>query len=81
MKDSLICGMLLGLVAGALLYKHNPQAQDLVDQSEKAVKKELKNIASKQWHYCQNENCNQLSMLMAVFIMLKIKTLYNYIIN
>lgn len=47
MKDGLICGMLLGLMAGALLYKHNPQAKDLVNQTEDAVKKELKNIASK----------------------------------
>lgn len=47
MKDGLICGMLLGLMAGALLYKHNPQAKDLVNQTENAVKKELKNIASK----------------------------------
>jgi len=47
MKDGLICGMLLGIVAGALLYKHNPQAKQLVNESEKAVKKELKNIASK----------------------------------
>ena len=50
MKEGLICGMLLGMVAGALLYKHNPQAQDLVDQSEKAVKKELKNIFYKVFH-------------------------------
>lgn len=47
MKDGLICGMLIGLMAGALLYKHNPQAKDLVNQTESAVKKELKNIASK----------------------------------
>ena len=47
MKDGLICGMLLGLMAGALLYKDNPQAKELVNQTETAVKKELKNIASK----------------------------------
>lgn len=47
MKDGLICGMLFGLMAGALLYKHNPQAKEIVNQSEKAIKKELKNIASK----------------------------------
>lgn len=47
MKDGLICGMFLGLMAGALLYKHNPQAKELVNQTESAVKKELKNIASK----------------------------------
>lgn len=47
MKDGLICGIFIGLMAGALLYKHNPQAKELVNQTESAVKKELKNIASK----------------------------------
>ena len=47
MKDGLFCGLLLGMIAGALLYKHNPQAKELVNNSEKAVKKELKNISSK----------------------------------
>ena len=47
MKEGLLCGMVIGLMAGALLYKHNPQAKDLVNQTESAVKKELKNIASK----------------------------------
>lgn len=47
MKDGLVCGMLLGLIAGALLYKHNPQAKELVNNSENAIKKELKNISSK----------------------------------
>lgn len=44
MKDGLICGMLVGLIAGALLYKHNPQAKQLVNDTEKAVKKGIKNI-------------------------------------
>lgn len=47
MKDGLICGMIIGFFAGALLYKHNPQAKELVNESEKAIKKELKNISSK----------------------------------
>lgn len=47
MKDGLICGIFIGLMAGALLYKHNPQAKEIVNQTESAVKKELKNIASK----------------------------------
>ena len=46
MKDGLVCGMLIGLIAGALLYKHNPQAKELVNNSEEAIKKELKNISS-----------------------------------
>ena len=28
----------------ALLYKHNPQAKEIVNESEKAVKRQLKNI-------------------------------------
>ena len=47
MKDGLICGLFLGLMAGALLYKHNPQAKEIVNESEKAVKRQLKNITSK----------------------------------
>lgn len=46
MKDGLICGMFLGLVAGALLYKHNPQAKEIVNETENAVKRKLKNITS-----------------------------------
>ena len=46
MKDGLLCGMLLGFVAGALMYKHNPQAKEIVNETEKAVKKQLKNITS-----------------------------------
>jgi len=48
MKEGLICGVLLGMVAGALLYKHNPQAKQLFNNTENAVKKEIKNMASKQ---------------------------------
>ena len=47
MKDGLICGMFLGLIAGSLLYKHNPKAKEIVNESEKAVKQQLKNITSK----------------------------------
>ncbi|MBQ9786025.1 MAG: hypothetical protein IJW25_00995 [Clostridia bacterium] len=46
MKDGLICGLFIGLMAGALLYKHNPQAKEIVNESEKAVKRQLKNITS-----------------------------------
>ena len=47
MKDGLICGLFIGMMAGALLYKHNPQAKEMVNETEKAVKKQLKNISSK----------------------------------
>lgn len=44
MKDGLICGIALGMIAGALLYKYNPQAQDVIDKTERAVKKEVDNM-------------------------------------
>ena len=47
MKDGLICGIALGMIAGALLYKHSPDAKRVVNNSEDAIKKELKNITSK----------------------------------
>lgn len=46
MKDGLLCGMILGLAVGALLYKHNPEAREIVNESEKAVKRKLKEISS-----------------------------------
>ena len=47
MKDGLICGIALGMIAGALLYKYNPQAQDVVDKTESVVKKEVGNMTKK----------------------------------
>lgn len=44
MKDSLICGLALGLVAGALLYKYNPEAKEIINKTEKAVKKEINSM-------------------------------------
>ena len=46
MKDGLICGVLIGMVAGMLLYKHSPDTKQLVNKTEEAVKKELKNMSS-----------------------------------
>lgn len=43
MKEGLVCGMFLGLIAGALLYKHNDAAKDLINKGEQAIKKEIKN--------------------------------------
>lgn len=47
MKDGLIMGVVIGLVTGALLFKHSETAKDIINQGEKAVNKELKNIKKK----------------------------------
>ena len=43
MKDGLVCGIIIGMIAGALLYKHNPDAKQIINKTEDAVKKEVKN--------------------------------------
>ena len=45
MRDSLLIGVVLGLVGGALLFKHSPAAKDIVNKGEKAVKQEINSIA------------------------------------
>ncbi len=45
MKDGLICGVVIGMIAGALLYKYNPQAKEIVNKTEDAVKKEMENMS------------------------------------
>lgn len=44
MKDGLICGIVIGMIAGALLYKYNPETKQIINDAENMVKKELKNI-------------------------------------
>ena len=44
MKDSLILGMALGFIAGALLVTNNNQAQKLVEKGKKAVKEQVKKL-------------------------------------
>jgi di/tricarboxylate transporter len=44
MKDGLICGVVIGMIAGALLYKYNPEAKQIVNDAENVVKKELKSM-------------------------------------
>ncbi len=44
MKEGIVCGIVIGMIAGALLYKYNPQAKEIVNKTEDAVKKEMKNI-------------------------------------
>lgn len=48
MKDGIICGLVIGMAIGALLYKYNPQAKELVNKTEDAVKKEVHNMTKDQ---------------------------------
>ncbi len=41
MKDSLLIGMALGLIVGAVLVKNNKEIEQLVDKGEKAVKETM----------------------------------------
>ena len=51
MKDGLICGVIIGMLAGAILYKYNPQVKEIVNKTEDAVKTQMndmsKNIGKK----------------------------------
>ena len=44
MKDGIICGVIIGMIAGALLYKYNPQAKEIVNKTEEVVKTEMQNM-------------------------------------
>ncbi len=47
MKEGLFVGMALGLVTGALLFKHSEAAKEIVNKGEKAVKKEINEMKKK----------------------------------
>ena len=44
MKDGLICGVVIGMIAGALLYKYNTETKQNINDAENTVKKELKKM-------------------------------------
>ena len=44
MKEGLICGMVLGFIAGALLVKNNQEVEKMVTKGEKAVKNTIKKL-------------------------------------
>lgn len=46
MKDGLIIGMAVGLIAGALLTKNSPEVKKMVEKGEEQVKKLLANKKS-----------------------------------
>ena len=44
MKEGMLAGLLIGMVAGALLFKHCGPCKDIVNQGEQFVKKEIENM-------------------------------------
>ena len=44
MKDSIIIGMALGFIAGALIVSNNQKAQNVVEKGKKVVKDKVKEI-------------------------------------
>ena len=44
MKDCLLVGVILGMVAGALVYRYSNDVQKLADKGEKMVKEEVSKI-------------------------------------
>ncbi len=44
MKDCLLVGVILGMVAGALVYRYSNDVQKLADKGEQMVKQEVSKI-------------------------------------
>lgn len=44
MKESMLFGLAVGMVAGALLFKHCESCKDVVNKGEKALKQEIESI-------------------------------------
>ena len=44
MKDGMLFGLAVGMIAGALLFKHCQPCKELVNQGEKAIKKEIRDM-------------------------------------
>lgn len=44
MKDGILCGMAIGLVAGALLVSNSAKARQMVEKGKKEVKKQIEKI-------------------------------------
>lgn len=44
MKESVLFGLAVGMVAGALLFKHCESCKDVVNKGEKALKQEIESI-------------------------------------
>ena len=46
-KEGMLFGLAVGLIAGALLFKHCEPCKEFVNQSENAIKKEIDDMTSK----------------------------------
>lgn len=44
MKDSLLLGMALGFIAGALVVSNNAKAQEMLEKGKKTVKEQIKKV-------------------------------------
>lgn len=44
MKESMLFGLAVGMVAGALLFKHCDSCKEVVNKGENAIKKEIENM-------------------------------------
>ncbi len=44
MKDCLLLGMALGLIAGALIVTNNAKAEEMVEKGKKAIKKQIEKM-------------------------------------
>ena len=44
MKECLLFGMVVGMVAGALIYRYSIDVQNFADEGEKMVKQEVQKI-------------------------------------
>ena len=44
MKEGMLFGLIVGMVAGALLFKHCEPCKEMINQGEKMVKKEIQDL-------------------------------------
>lgn len=44
MKEGLFCGLVAGIIVGAMLYKHSDDAKQVIDKGEEMAKKEIDNL-------------------------------------
>ncbi len=58
MKDGLICGVIIGMLAGAILYKNSPQVKDIINKTEDAVKNEVKGISKEMTKKSSSKKAN-----------------------
>ncbi|MEG1751558.1 MAG: hypothetical protein RR140_01095 [Clostridia bacterium] len=47
MKEGLAIGLIIGAIAGALIYKNSAKAKEVINKGESAIKKEISNLSKK----------------------------------